>query len=45
MEYMTEAGATDGVVLDISAAWVLLREALCRLGKFAKVVASDFPTP
>ena len=42
MEYMTEAGATDGVVLDVSCGSGLFARRFAASGKFAKVVASDF---
>ena len=42
MEYMEKAGATGGVVLDVSCGSGLFSRRFAASGKFAKVVASDF---
>ena len=42
MEYMETAGATGGVVLDVSCGSGLFSRRFAASGKFAKVVASDF---
>lgn len=42
MEYMMNAGAGDGVILDVSCGSGLFSRRFAASGKFAKVVASDF---